>query len=163
MITRIRPLDLNMAFQDRPCKLGETINIKVELRARGDMVVREGRVDLVCEERYPEVYTATVGGFHRPPTTGGAFPVPTPVALPNVPKQVNKDHRETSVHSTVVFLQETTFESGATGSYVAKLEIRPEPPPRAEQGAVKWTLVTAVDVAQARDVTKKQRLKVTLE
>ena len=163
MITRIRPLDLNMAFEDCPYKLGETINVKVELRARGDVVVREGRVDLVCEERYPEVYTATVGGFHRPPTTRGAFPVPTPVALPNVPKQVNKDHQETYIHSTAVFLQETPFGSGATGSYNAKLEIRPDPPPHAKQGTVKWTLVTAVDVAQARDVTKKRQLTVTLD
>ena len=160
MITRIRPLDLNLAFQDRPYKLGETINIKVELRARGDVLVREGRVNLVCEERYTEIYTVMVPAYRVPPTTRVGTPVPIPI--PNIPKQVSKEHRETYVYSSVVFLQDTTLNSGTTGSYNARLEIQPEPPPHAENSTLKWMLVTAVDVAQARDVTKKQRLKVTL-
>ena len=33
-----------------PYKLGETINLTMELGPKRDMQVREGRVDLVCEE-----------------------------------------------------------------------------------------------------------------
>ena len=60
MVSRLRPLDVNLVFEDRPYKLGETINLTMELTPRGDVEVREGRVDLMCEERWQEVSTVMV-------------------------------------------------------------------------------------------------------
>lgn len=36
-----------MAFEDRSCKLGEKIDIDLEPKARGDVVIRDGQVDLM--------------------------------------------------------------------------------------------------------------------
>ncbi|MCH9036204.1 MAG: hypothetical protein IH860_02650 [Chloroflexi bacterium] len=134
----------------------------MELRAGRDVEVREGRVDLVCEERYTETYTIMV---HDPRTVRAQYRMPRGASLappPRIPKEVTKEHRETYVHSSAVFLQDTRLRSGATSRYNVRLEIQPEPPPHADRASLKWKLVTAVDVALARDITKKQTIKVTL-
>ena len=46
MVSRLRPLEVNMVFEDRSYKLGDVIDIDLELSARRDVVIREGRVDL---------------------------------------------------------------------------------------------------------------------
>ena len=46
MISLIRPLGVNLVFEDRPYSLGETVNVMVEVSARRDVEVREGRVEL---------------------------------------------------------------------------------------------------------------------
>jgi len=51
MVTRLFPLNVKVSFEDRPYKLGETISLTMELSPKRDMEIREGRVDLVCEER----------------------------------------------------------------------------------------------------------------
>ena len=49
MVFRLRPLDVILNFENRSYKLGETISCNVELDARVDVDVREGRIDLVCQ------------------------------------------------------------------------------------------------------------------
>ena len=169
MLSRLRPLDLELIFEDRPYKLGRTINLTVELNPRGDVQVREGRVDLVCEERYTQSYTAMVrasrmrpGGFQR----GTLSSVVEHEMTAKVPKQVTKEHRETYVPSSVVFLTDERLKSGKTTKYKARLEIPPELPRHPAKGIVgwkvKWNMMVVVDVARARDITKKRPVKVTL-
>ena len=156
MVTsRLRPLDLKLFFEDRPYKLGETIDITTELDARGDVEVREGRVDLVCEARWTEIYTVMVSAGRQP--RGVAY------ILPMVPKQVSKKHVETYVHSSVVFLQETRLDSTTRGSYRARLEIEPESPPHAAEATVKWMLVAAIDVVRARDIKTRRAVEVRVD
>ena len=57
MLTRLLPLGLKVDFQDRLYKLGETVNLTLELSPRREIEVREARVDLVCDIRYAEVIT----------------------------------------------------------------------------------------------------------
>ena len=160
MVSRLFPLGVKLNFEDRPYKLGETINLTIQLDPRGDTEVREGRVDLVCEERWREVFTVMVRprGSWGGRSTAGA----TGILLPRVPRQVTQTHREAYVHSSVVFLAEAQLQSGTTGRYNARLEIQPEPPPHAEQGAVSWRLVATVDVAHARDIKARRSVKVAL-
>ena len=162
MVSRLRPLDLNLVFENRPYKLGETIDVMVELNARSDYEVREGRVDLVCEEHYTESYTVMV---HDSRAVAAQYRLPRGASLPPppmIPKQVTKEHREIYIHSSSVFLQDTRLRPGATSRYNVRLEIQPEPPPHADKATLKWKLVTAVDVPLARDITKKQAVKVIL-
>ena len=116
MVTRLFPLGVNFSFEDRSYKLGETIDLTVELSPRRDMEVREGRMDLVCEERWTDVSTegVLVGGSGR-----GSGHL--------IPKQVVRHHREPYLHSSVVFLQETQLRSGARTRYSAKLSSAPSP------------------------------------
>ncbi len=161
MISRIRPLNLNVTFEDRPYKLGETVNLVVELDARGDAEVREGRVDLVCEERYTEVYVRQFPASHGL-AARGSMGQSSSVRIPGYSKQVTERHRDTYVHSSVTFLKDTRLQSGTPVVLNVKLEVGPEAPPHATKGTVKWELVTSVDVAKARDVTKKHAIKVAL-
>ena len=157
MFTRIHPLDVTLFFEDRPYMLGETINLRLELTATGDVEVREARVDLVREERWTEVFTMLVP-VHRPmPGIRGA----APISIPMVPKQVTDRHRGTYVHSSIVFLRDTRLPPGTMRSYSASLEIRPEISLNAVEATERWRLVTALDVARARDITRKYTIKVT--
>ena len=159
MVTRLRPLDLKLIFEDRPYRLGETINLRVELKVRGDVLVREGRVDLVCEGRWTETYTVMV-------------PVSGPIGraergeigqlAPRIPKHITKERRETNAHSAIVFIKDKRLYSGAQDRYNARLKIRPEPPSHASEATLKWTLVAAVDVARARDIKTRRPIKVVL-
>ena len=160
-ISRLRPLGVKLDFGDRSYKLGETIDITVELNPRGDVEVREGRVDLVCEVRWREISTVKVvasRGAIPQPASGRSAP---PAVW--VTKQVTKERKETYVHSTVVFLTNTHLHSGAPGRYNARLDIQPEPPAHAAEGTVKWQLLTTIDVAGARDFTRKRKVQVTVD
>ncbi len=55
MLSRLFPLEVKVSFEDRGYGLGETINLTVELSPRRDMEVREGHVDLLCEEHWTGV------------------------------------------------------------------------------------------------------------
>ncbi len=151
MLSPLFPLGVKVSFEDRVYKLGETINLTVELSPKRDMEVREGRVDLVREEVWREVFTVMIpvgGGYARG-------------LAPSVPQRRTKTSREALVHSSAVFIRDTRLASGRTGSFNARLEIEPEPPPHARQGKVRWRLVTTTDVAGARDIKARRLVKVT--
>ena len=154
MVTRLFPLNVKVSFEDRPYKLGETINLTVELSPRRDMEIREGRVDLVCEEVWREVFTVMM------PVRGHS-----PYArehAPSVPQQRTNTHREAFVHSSVVFLENAQLRSGVAASYNLRLDIDTEPPPHADKATLSWRLKTTVDVAGARDITARRLVKVSL-
>ena len=157
MVTRLRPLEITMVFKDRSYKLGETIDIHLEVRARRDVVIREGRVDLMCRERYRQALTVTESRA-GPSTNAGTF---------KETRAVVHSRDESSPHSVAVFLSNARLCSGATGRHRVRLEIGPEPPqhmsePTVTEEEVSWALVAAFDVAQARDVTERQPIKVAL-
>ena len=158
VISRLfRPLGVKLDFGDRSYNLGEPINITVELNPRDDVEVREGRVDLVCEVRWTEISTVKVMAHQGGARSGHS---PSPAWLT---KQVSKSRKVTYVHSTVVFLTNTQLHSGAPGRYNTRLDIQPEPPEHAAEGTVKWQLVTAIDLAGARDFTRKRKVQVTVD
>ncbi len=75
MLSRLFPLGVKISFEDRVYKLGETIDITVELSPRRDMEVREGRVDLVCEESYQETFTVTRSRYRAVGSPRGGAPI----------------------------------------------------------------------------------------
>ena len=162
MVFRLRPLDVILNFEDRSYKLGETISCNVELDARADVDVREGRIDLVCQVHWAETYTVMVPAA-RPSRSGAVVGLTGSTYIPpSVPKVVSKDHKESYIHSSVVFLQDAQLQSTSRKTYQAKLEIQPETPDNADKGTVSWSVVAAIDIARARDINKKQKVRVTL-
>ena len=165
-LSRLRPLDVRFLFDDRPYRLGETLDIVVELSARGEIEVREARLDLVCEENYIESYNVMVPDIKTGRAMGGLYGGSSIAAgytpTPMIPKLVNKEHRETYVHSSVVFLTDSMLSSGATDQYDIRLGIEPEPPSHVSIATVKWRLEVVVDVARARDVKAWHKVKVVL-
>ncbi|MDA0987551.1 MAG: hypothetical protein O2783_00115 [Chloroflexi bacterium] len=160
-LSRLRPLDVKFLFNDRAYKLGETINVMLELGARGEVEVREARLDLVCDEHYVESYTVNVPVGPRadagaPPGLGGLYSSAT------VPKEVHKDIKESYVHSGEVFLTNSWLRSSAVNQYSVRLSIGTERPPHASIATVKWRLELVVDVARARDVRARHKVNVLL-
>jgi hypothetical protein len=158
-------LDVKLVFDDRPYKLGDAIDVAIELSARGEIEVREARLDLVCEEHYWESYNVMVPDISTGRQMGGGYGglgaaagyTPTPM----IPKLVNKEIRETYVHSSVVFLTDTLLSPGVTDRHSIRLDVGPEPPPHASNATIKWRLEIVADVARARDI--KTRHKVNME
>ena len=161
MVNRLRPIAAKLEFDDRAYKLGEVIDVTLELVPWGDVEVRQARVDLVCEVRYVETHTimmrtreqvimaARYGG------SGSSMP-------PRIAKRVVDEHAETTVHSSVVLLKNVGLPAGVLRRCSARLKIPLERPDRARRGELTWTLVTAINVVLARDVRKRQGVKVTL-
>ena len=154
---------MRLLFEDRPYKLGDTIDLTVELHAKNDVRVREGRVDLVCEERWIQNFTVMAPAFPRSAATepGGAQAAELPA--PIVPKHIAEERREIYVHSGAILLQETRLSSGTTGRYEVGLEIQLTPPDHMSVSTVSWSLALAIDVAIARDIHKGYPLEVTLD
>ena len=69
MLSRLRPLGVAVIFEDRTYKLGETVDLTLELSPRRDIEVREGRVDLVCDTRDTKVVSVMI---RRGPLNPGA-------------------------------------------------------------------------------------------
>ena len=157
MVTRLRPVEIEMDFEDRAYGLGKTIGLAVTLVPGRDVAVRQGRVDLVCEVRYTESFTVEVP---LPGSQGSGY------AVSSVSRQQNKKHEDTYVHSSVAFLNDTQLQSGRVQTYNSMLEISPEPPPHTgpqqEEAKVKWTLVASVDVVQGRDAKTRRAVRVNL-
>ncbi len=164
MVTRLRPLEITMTFEDRRYKLGETIDIDLELRARRDVVIREGRVDLTCHAYYKQ--TTTVTYFEDYAKRNHGFKKLTkPFVTFTDNRQITRTRNETYSHSSAIFLTHIGLRSGATSRHRVSLEIGLEPPQHVShstvtEGEAPWTLVAAFDVAQARDATERQPIKV---
>jgi hypothetical protein len=162
MVSRLRPLDVTIAFEDKLYELGETISCDVELLAKADIDVREARVDLVCQVHWVDIHTVMVPTVM--PSRGGAAIGDTGgvYVAPRIPKQVSKEYKESYVHSSAVFLQDTHVQSGRGSSYRVRLEIQPETPDNAEKGTVSWSVLAAIDISRARDINKKTKVRITL-
>ncbi len=166
MITRLRPVELTMVFEDRSYKLGETIDIDLEVRARRDVVIREGRVDLMCREYYKQTTTVTYLEDYAK-RNHGFKKLTKPFVTFTDNREITRTRKQTYSHSGAVFLTDTLLRSGATSRHEVRLEIGLE---RTEHmsgstvdgGEVPWALVAAFDLAQARDVSDRQPIKVAL-
>ncbi len=154
MLGRLFPLGVKVTFEDRAYKLGEAIILTVELRPRRDIEVREGRVDLIREEVWREVFTVMM------PVKRGYAPAMSGQP-PSVSQQRTKTSREAYVHSSILFLEDTQLASGRTCSYDARLEIGSEAPPHARDGKVTWRLVTTANIPGARDIKARRLVRVT--
>ena len=160
-VSLFRPVDVEIAFDERSYGLGESIGVRVNLSARRDVAVREARLDLVCEEQFAESYTVSVPS--GPPTDYGSpwgqFGV---YRAPKMPKQVNQDKKESYVHSSALFLESATLSAGSVQRLSFDMHIEAEPPPRASVGSSRWWLEVVLDLAKARDVRTRHVVDVVV-
>ncbi len=159
-LSRLYPLDMNLTFDDRPYSLGETIRVLVELAPRRDVVVREARVDLVCEEDFVMSYTIMSPG--RPSLSSHRTPGEVYVSPPLLRQRVKKEEREAYVHSSVPLLGETTLQRDTAVQYEVDLFINTQSPPRVSVAKIEWRLEGFVDVVMARDTRARYGVQVEL-
>ena len=156
MVSILFPMGIIITFEHRPYKLGETINLTVELVPRRDIEVREARVDLVRYTRYTELTTVLV-----PPLPSRTPRLPATMSTA-VHKRVSETYKESYLQGSAVFLQGGRLTSGRTSTYNVGLEIKPGRPTR-QSDDTRWRLVTTVDVAGARSVTARRTVNVRPE
>ena len=171
MVYKLKPLELSLDLEDRIYELGDEIKIRVTLTPNGDVDVREARADLVCEERYSRresgivVGAAGFGGIQGGKLTTTTDYVPSS-------SWVSK-RTESYVHSSVVFLKDTTLRSDMPGTYDAVLPIQPLPPAHLDEAnelqadadsswTFKWRLMLSVNVVRGRDPKRQRAVKVKL-
>ena len=172
MVTRrVRPLEVKLAFEDRPYNLGDTVDLTIDLLPNSDVDVREGRVDLVCEERHTRRERGVYMGVGGAASVQGGRPIQTTDYIP-MSSRVSVTV-ESYVHSSEVFLGKTRLQSGRSQTCRTGLRILPVPPQHLEDARAavrdansswtfKWRLVTTVNVVRGRDPKKQRTVNVTL-
>ena len=167
MLPKLKPLELSFDFEDRDYVLGDTIDVQVTLTPNGDVDVRGGRVDLVCEEQYSQRATTLRG------VRGPRDPVDPRMGGVGRKRHLKTERKERVVHSTVSFLEEGRLKGSAPSTSTARLLVQPTPPPHFEDARAlqrdaqsswtfKWRLEASVNVARGRDQKKQRRVKVKL-
>jgi hypothetical protein len=91
MVYKLKPLEVGLEFEDRTYRLGDTINVTVDLNPRGDVHVREARVDLVCQERYWENSTVS---YEVPILVKDRAGMVRQMGNETVTKQINKEKKK---------------------------------------------------------------------
>ena len=156
MVSRLRPIDIAISFEDRTYQLGESIRVDVEVTSRGDVTVREARVELVCLARYTEIgKRQQFAGIARGDT---GFHVQEPFG-----SDLTSDTRETESKFTYpgpTFAKELSLSEGVSNRSRLRLDVPTELPeivagsgPRS-RAKTEWSIVVSADVAGARDVSE---------
>jgi len=167
MLYKLNPLDVKLDFDDRIYKLGETIDVDVELIPKSDVVVREARVDLVCGQLFSRSDTAVIMGYTGSGSIQGGNAHTTTDRIP-ARSQVNQ-RTESYVHSSVAFLKDSTLHSDSPNAHRVRMRIEPVPPKRfsatIDGGGVWsfiWRLKISVDVVRGRNIGKSYQVRIGL-
>ncbi len=160
MFAFLSPVEIDVAFEQREYTLGDTVELEVSLKGRRNIEVVEGRVELVCRERFHEIHTVMVPASR--PVVPARFSGTQPPQI-RIPKRVTDEFKNTSVHSETVFLQGLSLPKGALQTFHVRLDISPDMPPYADRGGtIRWRLVTVVEQANGPSAYKEARISVTL-
>lgn len=150
MLYRMRPMQMSLEFEHQVYTLGDTIDVTVEIRPRGNIQVRGGKIDLICEEKYIQRGVSFV-----PDTYAGMHPS-------GRTSQVAFGRKERFTHSSVRFIGATRLRGGAPTIRRVVLAVDTTPPPHLEEARAlerdansswtfDWTLVASVDVVRGRN------------
>ena len=165
MVYKIKPLELNLDFEDRSYKLGDTIDVDVELVPNGEVDVREARVDLICAERYVQAPGPAPAQYAR--WSG------VPIQARSATLLATRETKETYVHSSAVFLNDVRLSPGRASNHAVRLAVLPSPPRHfseaqalerdaASSWTFKWRLVASVNVVRGRNPKVQRAVRVTL-
>jgi hypothetical protein len=164
LMAAIWPVNVMIRFEDRPYTLGEAVQVTVELNTRRDVGIREGRLELICEERFTDVITVMTpeGGARGARLQMDPRGRQAPLPIARVPRQVVKKRREAYVRSSMVFLTNDRVRSGMTRTFSAQLAVGEERPAHAEKAELRWRLEVALNIVAGRDVERTWPVQVTL-
>ncbi len=152
------PIRVALSFDEKAYKLGETIDVTVELTPRRDLAVSRARVDLICEERYAESYTKETPLRYKT----GVLKRTEAELIDIVPEQVVKEFKESLVHSSQVIVEDRDMTAKKVATFGAKLPIQREPPPHASGGTLKWTIAAVAEVDGEESASTPQKIEVTV-
>jgi hypothetical protein len=141
-----------------PHTLGDELSVVVEVRSKRDAVVEQGRVDLVCEERWAETWI-------KPEPMGrsaGMIGRGTQLAGPTAPKREVKEFTDSFVHSTAVFGEGLRVRPDTVERLNIRLEIAKDWPPHAKGGTLLWSLVVVARTPRGRKVEEVCEIEIVI-
>ena len=150
-------------MEERPFRLGGLIPVTVDLRARRDVALRAGWVDLVCHEEWMANFVIDAPTSFRPMIVGGGGLPATVMPTPTAPRRVSEEMKQTYVHSRLVFLDGLQLPEGSNVTYNPRLEIAPDPPDHVAVSTVTWKLALVIDLPHALDVHRARPVEVDLD
>ena len=121
MVNSPRSTEIRMTFEDRSHKLGETIDLTVEVDPAREVRVRGGTLELILEERLSETKMGRQMGVGGASALQGGAPIRTTDYVPM--QQTLSVKSKTSVHSSIEFLGEATLTSEGPNTYRTSLRI----------------------------------------
>ena len=152
------PLRLEISPGEGPFALGGELSASVELRSKRDGVVEEGRVDLVCDERWAETWI-------KPEPMGrsaGMIGRGKQLAGPTAPKRVVKEFTDSFVHSTSVFGEGLRVRPDTVERLNVRLQIAKDWPPHAKGGTLLWSLVVLLRPPRGREVKEFHEVEIVI-
>jgi hypothetical protein len=152
------PLRLQFILDQGPHTLGGELSVAVEVSSRRDAVVEEGRVDLVCDERWAETWI-------KPEPMGrsaGMIGRGTQLAGPTAPKREVKEFTDSFVHSTGVFGEGLRVRPDTVERLNVRLQIGREWPPHAKGGTLSWSLVVLLRTPRGREVKEVHEVEIVI-
>ena len=163
MVSRLRPTDITITFEDRPYQLGETIRVDVELIPRVDVTVREARVSLVCLAPFTEIGSRQqFAGIAR-----GDTGIHVMESFGSDRTSGSRESEYTETYKGPTFLHGRKLSEGIPSRDSVRLNVPAELPenvsgfgPRT-RAKMEWTIVVSVDVAGSRDVSESLPVNVS--
>ena len=184
LVNPIFPLKAAVTFDDREYRLGDPIAVLVEVTPTSDVELREGRVELLCRERWMETHSFKVDSASIPSRgeAGGMRVGRLPLARFDVPGRTVKRFARRYVHAAQSFLEGLTLRAGRPHRFdltlrptrellsIDEMRGRRNPDRRLSDYRVdlgehraSWKLRTVIDVALARDITVQHDVAVTVD
>ena len=152
------PLRLQVNLDQGPHMLGDELPVAVEVSSRRDAVVEEGRIDLVCDERWAETWI-------KPEPMGrgaGMIGRGTQLAGPTAPKREVKEFTESFVHSTAVFGEGLKVRPDTLERLTVRFQIAKDWPPHAKGGTLSWSLVVTARAPRGREVQEVREIEIVI-
>jgi hypothetical protein len=152
------PLTIHVDLEERTYKLGDTMRLTVELGSKKDIDVVDGRVDLMCEEKWAETYIKpepmgrSAGMIRR----GAELPGPP------VPTREVKVFKKSFAYCSVELPKYLQVRPESPSRLDVRLDIGVESPPHAGGGTLSWTLVTTIETSEGRTVTDTHKVTIAI-
>ena len=159
MVARLPSLELSFEFQNRIYSLGQEISSHCRIITTRDVLITEGKIELVCEETWREFFTMTV------PISGGAPRLRGEAYMrsPTRTKRVTEKQREVFIHSSNRFLGMKELSGSSTHEFFPILPIEDIKPLHAALGEIRWKLLLTVVTGNDGQFRVSKEILVTLE
>lgn len=169
MFFKPRTVPISLKFEDRTYKLGDTIEVVVELKPTHKVEVRGGMVELVLEEKFTKTETVRTMGMGGSASMQGGVVTRSNDYLAATPTTTSKI--EKSVRSTGSLVGTTVIDAGQSYSYTVKVPIGISEPKHLQDAkeleqdstqswSFTWKLVATVDVPRGKDAKAEAVVKV---
>ena len=159
MVARLPSLELAFEFHNQIYSLSQEISSNCRIITTRDVLIREGKIELVCEETWREFFTITVpisGGAPR--LRGEAY-----VRSPSRTKRVTEKQREVFTHSSKRFLEMKELSGSSTYEFFPILPIENIKPLHADLGEIRWKLLLTIVTGDDGQFRVSKEIFVNLE